>query len=363
MVMARAGRAAPAAALVHDHPELALRAHDARPQARALSSGTWTSGASRASTAEAELIAAIFALLDARRPRARRRARCASTTARCSRRRCARACCATRPEAFAPLCVVVDKLDKIGARRGGRAALRPGRAPCSSRAPTRASVVALLGAREPRRRGAARRAAGLARARANCARLFDLLAAYGVARSRRLRRLGRARPRLLHRRRVRGLRRRRASCARCAAAAATTGCSRRSAGRPHAGGRLRLRRRRDRRAARRPRPAPGSCRADSTTVVFALGEAAARGRDPRSPRELRAAGRAVELVLGERRPKRVLADADKAGARRGLPDRPRRSARAASCAGARPRHRTSRRASRCPTPRPLDRAQPAPMRG
>jgi histidyl-tRNA synthetase len=49
-------------------------------------------------------------------------------------------------------------------------------------------------------------------------------------------------------------------------------------------------------------------------VVCALGEAQ-RAAAIRVAERLRAEGRAVELVLGESRPKRVLADADKAGAR------------------------------------------------
>jgi histidyl-tRNA synthetase len=52
-------------------------------------------------------------------------------------------------------------------------------------------------------------------------------------------------------------------------------------------------------------------------VVCALGEAQ-RPAAIRLAQRLRAAGRAVELVLGEPRPKRVLEDADRAGARRAL---------------------------------------------
>ena len=52
----------------------------------------------------------------------------------------------------------------------------------------------------------------------------------------------------------------------------------------------------------------------STAFVCALGEAQ-RAAAIRVAERLRAEGRAVELVLGESRPKRVLADADKAGAR------------------------------------------------
>jgi histidyl-tRNA synthetase len=52
-------------------------------------------------------------------------------------------------------------------------------------------------------------------------------------------------------------------------------------------------------------------------VVCALGEAQ-RPDAIRLARRLRAEGRSVELVLGESRPKRVLEDADRAGARRAL---------------------------------------------
>jgi len=77
------------------------------------------------------------------------------------------------------------------------------------------------------------------------------------------------------------------------------------------GGRLRLRRRRDRRAARDHGLLP-RCRADSTTSCVRSASAAPRAI--RVAERLRAESRR-RAVLGESRPKRVLADADKAGAR------------------------------------------------
>ena len=258
--------------------------------------------------AEAELLAAIFALLarvglGAGQVRVQLNSRSLlEDTLRAGVLR-------ARPDAFAPLCVVVDKLDKIGADAVVDQLCDPAGAVQLSPAEAR-EVVALLGTRSLDDAAAA--APPDSPAIAELRRLFELLDAYGIA----------------HyvdfdASVVRGLayytgivfeaydaeRKLRAVCG---------------------GGRY------DRllEALGGPSiPAVGFGFGDVVItelladhgllpalprglddVVCALGEAQ-RAAAIRVAGRLRAEGRAVELVLGESRPKRVLADADKAGAR------------------------------------------------
>ena len=297
--------------------------------------------------AEAELIAAVFALLD-RLALAR-----GDVKVRVSSRRLleamARAAPARRPELFAALCVAVDKLGKIGARRGGRAAHRPGGPGRPRRGGGRGAARLPRGPRTSRRRAAGSPPRPAPRSRSSRA---ALRAARRLRRRRprRLRRLDRARARLLHGGRLRGLRRRPAAARDLRAAAATTGCSSaRRRGRvpavgfgfgdavigelleeqgPPAGAGPRPRRRgvafaarRDRRGAARRHPL----------------------RDARCARE----GAPVELVLG-RRPSSARSGRRPGGCGARAPDRAGR-ARARRRPGARPRDRresaTSRSAS------------------
>ena len=258
--------------------------------------------------AEAEVLAAIFALLarvglGAGQVRVQLNSRALlEDTLRAGVLR-------TRPDAFAPLCVVVDKLDKIGADVVVDQLCDPAGAVKLSPAEAR-DVVALLGTRSLDDAAAA--APPDSPAIAELRRLFELLDAYGIA----------------HyvdfdASVVRGLayytgivfeaydaeRKLRAVCG---------------------GGRY------DRllETLGGPSiPAVGFGFGDVVIaelladhgllpalprglddVVCALGEAQ-RTAAIRVAERLRAEGRAVELVLGESRPKRVLADADKAGAR------------------------------------------------
>jgi len=259
--------------------------------------------------AEAELLAAIFALLDAvglERGRVR-----VQLNSRALLEETLRAgVLAARPDAFAPLCVIVDKLAKIGADAVTEQLVDPAGAVRLAPAEAR-DVVALLGMKTLDEAAAAapRGSAAIADLR----RLFELLAAYGVAD-------------LVDfdASVVRGLayytgvvfeafdagRTLRAVCGggRYDRLLETLG----GPSIPAVGfgfgdvviaelladdGRL---------------PAPPRGLDD---VVCALGEAQ-RAAAIRLAQRLRGAGRAVELVLGDTRPKRVLADADKAGAAR-----------------------------------------------
>jgi histidyl-tRNA synthetase len=258
--------------------------------------------------AEAELLASIFALLarvglGAGQVRVQLNSRALlEDTLRAGVLR-------ARPEAFAPLCVVIDKLDKIGADAvvdqlcdpAGVVQLSPDEA---------RDVVALLGTRSLDDAAAA--APPDSPAIAELRHLFELLDAYGIARYVDFDASV-----------VRGLayytgivfeaydaeRKLRAVCG---------------------GGRY------DRlleALGGPPIPAVGFGFGDVVIaelladhgllpalprelddVVCSLGEAQ-RAAAIRVAERLRAEGRAVELVLGESRPKRVLADADKAGAR------------------------------------------------
>ena len=259
--------------------------------------------------AEAELLAAIFALLDAV-GLARGRVRVQLNSRALLEDTLRAGVLAARPDAFEPLCVLVDKLSKIGADAVTEQLVDPAGpvrlAPAEAR-----DVVALLGLKTLDEAAAA--APKGSAAIADLRRLFDLLAAYGVAD-------------LVDfdASVVRGLayytgvvfeaydadRKLRAVCGggRYDRLLETLG----GPSIPAVGfgfgdvviaelladdGRL-------------PAPARGV-----DDVVAALGEAqrpAAIGLAQR----LRAAGRAVELVLGDTRPKRVLSDADRAGAAR-----------------------------------------------
>jgi histidyl-tRNA synthetase len=259
--------------------------------------------------AEAELLAAVFTLLDALglapgdvRMRVNSRALLEETLREGP--------LARRPDAFAPLCVIVDKLDKIGAEAvieqlcdpAGAVALHPAEAK---------AVVESLAARSLEE--VARRHHPDSRALAELRRLFELLDAYGFA--------NRV---VFDASVVRGLAyytgivfeafdaegKLRALCGggRYDGLLETLG-----------GPRL---------------PAAGFGLGDETTLELlaekGLRPALPRGLDdlvlPLSEAErpaairvasrLRAAGRSVELVLGASRPKRALADADRAGAAR-----------------------------------------------
>jgi len=215
----------------------------------------------------------------------------------------------TRPDAFAPLCVVIDKLDKIGADAVIDQLCEPAGAVQLSHAEAR-DVVALLGTRSLDDAAAA--APPDSPAIRDLRRLFELLGAYGIAQYVDFDASV-----------VRGLayytgvvfeaydaeRKLRAVCG---------------------GGRY------DRllETLGGPKlPAVGFGFGDVVIgelladhgllpalprglddVVCAIGEAQ-RSAAIRVAERLRAQGRAVELVLGETRPKRVLADADKSGAR------------------------------------------------
>jgi histidyl-tRNA synthetase len=259
-------------------------------------------------TAEAELIAAIFHALDAMglapsdvRMRVNHRALLEESLRA--------GVLASRPEAFAPLCVIVDKLPKIGRDAVIAQLTEPSGAVQLTPADAEA-VVALLEARGLD--DAARLAGAASPALAQLRRLFDLLAAYGVA------------DRVAFDASVvRGL-------------AYYTGVvfeAFDAAGELRAvcgGGRY------DRlieTLGGKPMPAVGFGFGDAVisellaergklpslprsldAVVFPLGEGE-RPAAVRLARSLRSRGKTVELVLGNLKPKRVFADANKAGAR------------------------------------------------
>jgi len=256
-------------------------------------------------TAEAELVAAIFALLDrvglpagSVRMRVNSRALLEETLRKGVLR--------DRPEAFEPLCVVIDKLDKIGAPAvrdllAGEIGLAPDEA---------TAVVEGLGSRDLE--AAAARVPDGSAAAADLRRLFELLDAYGVGD-----RVG------FDASVVRGL-------------AYYTGVVFEGF---DAGGKLRAvcgGGRYDRLVEQLGGPSVpaagfgmgdvvlGELLADQglvpelprglDAVVFPMSEAE-RPAAVRAARRLREAGRSVELVLGTPRLKRALQDADRAGAR------------------------------------------------
>lgn len=259
--------------------------------------------------AEAELLAAICALLD-RLGVPRDAARIRINSRALLEESLRGGVLAKRPEAFEPLCVVIDKLDKIGDDAVVEQLCDPAGGVGLTDAEARRTIE-MLGARDLDE--AAAFAPKDSSALADVRRLFDLLAAYGIA------------DRVVFD----------ASVVRGLAyytgivfeAFDTSGALRAICG----GGRY------DRllETLGGPRvPAVGfgfgdavihellqehglvpSLARELDDVVFAFGEAehpAAIGVAQR----LRAAGRRVELVLGHPKPKRVLADADKSGAAR-----------------------------------------------
>jgi len=128
-------------------------------------------------TAEAELIGAIFALLDRLGvPRDAVRMRLSSRALLEETLRAG--VLARRPEAFAPLCVVIDKLDKIGADAVVDLLTDP-QGKVQLARPDAQQVVDWLGLRDLET--AAEGLAADAAPRAQLAELFDWLDAYGVA--------------------------------------------------------------------------------------------------------------------------------------------------------------------------------------
>lgn len=127
-------------------------------------------------TAEAELIASIFSLLDAvGLPRGEIKIRVNSRALLEETLR--QGVLAERPEAFAPLCVVIDKIDKIGADAVVDQLADPA-GPVALSADSAREVVALLEMQDLDE--AARQAPRDSPAREELQRLFALLEAYGV---------------------------------------------------------------------------------------------------------------------------------------------------------------------------------------
>lgn len=127
--------------------------------------------------AEAELMAAVFAALDALGLEAadvRMRVNSRALLEEILRQ----GVLATRPEAFAPLCVVIDKLGKIGSEAVVAQLCDPA-GPVGLARREAEEVVELLGVRDLE--DASRRAPPGSPALADLRRLFELLDAYGVA--------------------------------------------------------------------------------------------------------------------------------------------------------------------------------------
>jgi histidyl-tRNA synthetase len=259
-------------------------------------------------TAEAELIAAVFHALDRmglERSEVRMRVNHRALLEETLRERFL----ARRPEAFEPLCVLIDKLEKIGPVAVTEQLADPD-GPVGLPRPEAQAVVELLGVGDLDE--ASRRAPPGSAAVAELRRLFDLLDAYGVA------------DRVVFDGSVvRGL-------------AYYTGIvfeAFDAAGSLRAvcgGGRY------DRlleSLGGKPLPAVGFGFGDAVVtellaergklpelprrldaVVYGFGEAE-RPAAIRHATGLRSRGRSVELVLGSVRPKRALADADRGGAR------------------------------------------------
>jgi histidyl-tRNA synthetase len=259
--------------------------------------------------AEAELLAAIFALVE-RVGLERGRVRVQLNSRALLEETLRAGVLRERPEAFAPLCVIIDKLSKIGADAVIEQLTAPG-GPVGLAAAEARDVVSLLGVRSLDDAAAA--APQDSGAIADLRRLYELLAAYGVAD-------------LVDfdASVVRGL----AYYTGVVFEAFDAGRSLRAV---CGGGRY------DRLLetlggpaipavgfgfgdvviaelladdGKLPAPARGL-----DDVVCALGEAQ-RAAAIALAQRLRADGRSVELVLGDTRPKRVLADADKSGAAR-----------------------------------------------
>ena len=127
-------------------------------------------------TAEAELISAIFSLLDALElPRGAVKVRINSRALLEESLR--GGVLATRPDAFAPLCVAIDKLDKIGEDAVIEQLTKP--EPVGLSESEARDVIAMLRARDLDE--AARHAPDDSKGLADLRRLFELLDAYGVA--------------------------------------------------------------------------------------------------------------------------------------------------------------------------------------
>jgi len=127
--------------------------------------------------AEAELLSAIFTLLDAL-GLARGQVKVRLNSRALLEESLRGGVLAKRPEAFAPLCVVIDKLDKIGAAAVKELLCDPAGAVGLS-AGEAESVLAMLRARSLDE--AARFAAEGSRALADLRQLYGLLEAYGIA--------------------------------------------------------------------------------------------------------------------------------------------------------------------------------------
>ncbi|MEE3328301.1 MAG: histidine--tRNA ligase [Myxococcota bacterium] len=127
-------------------------------------------------TAEAELIAAIFSLLDSV-GLARGDVKIRINSRALLEETLRNGVLAQKPDAFAPLCVVIDKIDKIGADAVIDQLVDPA-GPVALSAESAREVVALLGMQDLD--DAAREAPAQSPAREELQRLFSLLEAYGV---------------------------------------------------------------------------------------------------------------------------------------------------------------------------------------
>jgi histidyl-tRNA synthetase len=128
-------------------------------------------------TAEAELIAAVFSLLD-RLGLARDAVKVRLSSRALLEETLRASILARRPEVFPALCVVIDKLEKIGAEAVGELLVDPAGPVGLSRAEAE-FLVGWLGQRDLGEAGAAAPAGSPAAA--SLRELFELLAAYGVA--------------------------------------------------------------------------------------------------------------------------------------------------------------------------------------
>ena len=253
-------------------------------------------------TAEAELIAAIFAWSTGW-ARAGRRVRIASTAARCWRRRCAPACCRIASRGL-PRALRGDRQARQDRRRrGGRAAEGPdhGRTWWVSSATEARRGRRVAG---PARRGLRRRAGGRGglparrpAAPLRPARRLRLAATGSVFDASIVRGLAYYTGVVFE-----GIRRRIASCAPSAAEDATTGCSRASAATRHPGRRLRLRRRRDRWrcSSRRGHPCPTARGSSGRRRIRRSAKRSVRRRSRLATSDCARSGASVELVLGDR---------------------------------------------------------------
>jgi histidyl-tRNA synthetase len=260
-------------------------------------------------TAEAEIISAIFHLLDSV-GLARGDVLVRVNSRKLLEETLRHSVLKDRPEAFEPLCVIIDKLDKIGAD-AVKELLVSGEGPVGLEPEAAAAVIEMLSARDLEE--AARHAPEGSEGLADLKRLMELLEAYGVREQV-----------VFDASVVRGL-------------AYYTGIVFEAF---DAGGTLRAvcgGGRYDRLSESlggKPIPAAGfgfgdvvilellsdkgllpSLSRQVDDVVFAFSDAE-RPTAIRVSEQLRRQGRCVELILGQRSPKRALADADKVGAAR-----------------------------------------------